>query len=116
MTYAYFDEEAIGEDSVACTHVIDVDFDRLFTTGASIELSFFSYTSDISLTLTGKSGNPGANSLYTQTLSPEDSFVFIGLDPSIFSFNIMPAYYNYKGLLDRFLNTLDFVCPFFSHL
>jgi hypothetical protein len=58
--------------------------------------------------LTGKSGNPGANSSYSQTLTPTDSFVFIGLDPSIFSFNIMPAYYNYKGLFGQVSEYLGF--------
>ncbi|OMJ90095.1 hypothetical protein SteCoe_7580 [Stentor coeruleus] len=108
LTYAYFDEKSIGEESVACTHVIDVDFNKLFTTGASIDLSFFSYTSDISLTISGKSGNPGAKSSYTQTLTPTDNFVFKGLDPSIFSFNIMPSYYNYKGFFGEVSESIGF--------
>ncbi|OMJ66369.1 hypothetical protein SteCoe_36798 [Stentor coeruleus] len=107
-TYAYFDEIDVGDNITACNHVIDIDFNTLFTTGSSIKIGLKEYTSDISVTLSGKSGNPGVDSSYTQIVTPTDGLVFKGNDPTIFSFSLMPAYYSYKGLFGQLSEYLGF--------
>ncbi|OMJ66370.1 hypothetical protein SteCoe_36799 [Stentor coeruleus] len=108
-TYAYFDEVDVGDNITACNHVIDIDyFNTLFTTGSSIKIGLKEYTSDISVTLSGKSGNPGADSSYTQIVTPTDGFVFKGNDPTVFSFSLMPAYYSNKGLFGHLSEYVGF--------
>ncbi|OMJ69889.1 hypothetical protein SteCoe_32259 [Stentor coeruleus] len=108
LTYSHFDEKSIGNNSYSCTHFIDIDFNELFKSEASIDLFFSSYTSDISITIFGESGNPDAISSYTQILQSTDGDVFKGIDSNIFSFNIMPAYYNYQTLFGQTYESLGF--------
>lgn len=108
LTYAYFDEKNIGKNSNSCAHFIDIDFNQLFKSEASIELYFTSYTSDISITLSGKSGNPDAISSYSQVIQSTDGNVFKGIYSNDFSFSLMPAYYNYQSLFRQTSESLGF--------
>lgn len=99
VSYFGINEEIAGKSSILCTHVINVDFDTLFIAEASLELSFLGYTSDIALSVYGDSANPGGKSLFTQVLNSSDGGVFIGNDPSLFTVNLIPDYYNYRGFL-----------------
>ncbi|OMJ88566.1 hypothetical protein SteCoe_9426 [Stentor coeruleus] len=90
--------ESIGENNLtSCTYIIDIEFDELFTIDAFLEISFLDYTSDITLTVSADSGNPGEKSSFTQALTSTEEHIFIGPNPSVFKFSLIPAYYNYKG-------------------
>ncbi|OMJ89926.1 hypothetical protein SteCoe_7814 [Stentor coeruleus] len=101
-------DENISEYSVLCTHSVNVSFNTLFTFDSYIELSFTGYTSDIALIIEGESGNPNEKSSFTQVLESKDGDVLIGVEPSIFSISLIPAYYNYKGYFGDPLEKLGF--------
>ncbi|OMJ94040.1 hypothetical protein SteCoe_2810 [Stentor coeruleus] len=89
-------EKLIGKNSTLCTHTISVKFNKLFETEASIEIEFLSYTSDIALTVSGDSGNPGAISSVTQVIRLTNGDVLIGSEPNVFTISLIPAFYSYK--------------------
>lgn len=96
VNYDDIKEDSVGINSVLCTHSIKVDFDELFITEAFVELDFLSYTSDIALTISADSGNPGAKSSVTQVISSNDGNVLIGSEPNIYTFSLTPAFYSQK--------------------
>lgn len=97
ISYAEIYEEIVGENSTLCTHIINVDFDELFKSDASLEMRFLGYTSDIALTVSAESGNPGEKSSFTQVLASSDGDVIIGIEPSLFTISLIPAYFSHEG-------------------
>lgn len=89
-------QKLIGQNSTLCTHTIEIKFDELFETEASIEIEFLGYTSDISLTVSGDSGNPGAISSITQVIKLTNGDVLVGSEPNVFAISLIPAFYSYK--------------------